>query len=210
MTAESVHREAAAGITRRELLKVGIAGTLGVAATGSAGGLAASAGAVIDTAKPVRGGKLTVGMITGGTAETLNPGLAIAAADTLRCVQLYDTLFRTGPDIKSLLPGLAVSAEHNKKATSWTFHLRDGVRWHAGKPFTADDLLWNFHTCGSTSNYNHALFAGAVDFKRVRKRGRLLLEVPLLRPVAEFPSIFAFLEPFIIQNGATNKTLQNR
>ena len=24
----------------------------------------------------------------------------------------------------------------------WTFHLRDGVTWHDGKPFTADDVVY--------------------------------------------------------------------
>jgi peptide/nickel transport system substrate-binding protein len=208
MTAEPTRGETAARISRRELLGAGIAGALAVAGAGAAGSLE-RAEAAIDAGGPVRGGTLSVGMITGGTAETLDPGVAIAAVDTLRCVQLYDTLFRIDPAIR-LRPGLAVAAEHDKKATSWTFRLRDGVRWHDGKPFTADDLVWNFRAWGSTANYNHALFAGAVDFKRVRKRGRLDVEVPLLRPLAEFPTVFAFLQPFIIQNGATEATLRQR
>jgi len=198
-------RELNTGLSRRQLLKAGAAGAVVMAGGGWARTAAADAAT---EAKPKRGGTLTVGMITGGTAETLNPGLAIAAADTLRCVALYDTLFRLAPDIKSVLPGLALSADHNKKATVWTFHLRKGVHWHDGKPFTADDVVWNFRSWGSTSNYNHALFAGVVDFKRVRKRGRYEVEIPLHRAVAEFPSIFTFLEPFIIQNGATNATLR--
>jgi peptide/nickel transport system substrate-binding protein len=27
---------------------------------------------------------------------------------------------------------------------SWTFHLRQGVRWRKGRPLTADDVLWNW------------------------------------------------------------------
>jgi peptide/nickel transport system substrate-binding protein len=192
-------------LSRRQLIQAGAVGALTVGGAGWARALTPTAEAA---GRPVRGGTLTVGMITGGNAETLDPGIAIAAADTLRCVQLYDTLFHFAPDIKTILPGLATSAEPNKKATVWTFHLRPGVHWHDGKPFTADDVLWNFQTWGKTSNYNHALFANIVDFKRVRKRGRLTVEVPLLRPVAQFPSVFTFLEPFIIQRGATSRTLR--
>jgi peptide/nickel transport system substrate-binding protein len=203
MSSESTDaREIAAGISRRQLVQAGVAGALAV------GGLTVRAESALAAEKVVRGGTLTVGMMTGGTAETLDPGLAIAASDTLRCVQLYDTLFRGAPDIKTLLPGLATSAEHNKNATVWTFHLRKGVVWHDGKPFTADDVLWNFQSWGKSTNYNHALFAGTVDFKRVRKRGPLTVEVPLLHAAAEFPSVFSFLEPFIIQRGATAKTLR--
>jgi peptide/nickel transport system substrate-binding protein len=193
------------GISRRQVIKRGAAGALALTGAGWAGRLAASADAA---SKPVRGGTLTVGMITGGTAETMNPGIAIAAADTVRCAQLYDLLFYNAPDIKTLIPALALSAEHNGNASVWTFHLRDGVHWHDGKPFGADDVVWNFKTWASTANFNHYLFASSVDFKGVRKRGRLVVEVPLIRPVAEFPSVFAFFGPFIIQNGATNASLR--
>ena len=45
-------------------------------------------------------------------------------------------------DIK---PGLATSWEvdpNNHKR--WIYHLRQGVKWHDGCPFTADDVIWNF------------------------------------------------------------------
>jgi len=35
---------------------------------------------------------------------------------------------------------LAVSWEPNADATVWTFKLREGVTWHDGEPFTADDV----------------------------------------------------------------------
>ncbi len=37
---------------------------------------------------------------------------------------------------------LAVSWEPNEDATVWTFKLREGVKWHDGEPFTANDLKW--------------------------------------------------------------------
>ena len=198
-----------ARLSRRHLLAAGAAGAAALGSGGLSSAYAAGTRRIVAAAnKPVRGGTMTVGMITGGAAETLNPGLAIAAVDTLRCHQLYDTLFQVAPDIKTLVPRLAVSAESNKDATVWTFTLRDGVVFHDGKQFTADDLIWNFHSWGSTSNYNHALFAGTVDFKNVRRINKLTVQVPLLTPVAQFPSVFAFQEPFIIQNGATNQSLR--
>jgi peptide/nickel transport system substrate-binding protein len=208
MNDEPTTAPAAGGISRRQVIKSGAAGALALSGAGLAGRLAQAAGAATSGGKPAHGGTLTVGMITGGTAETMNPGISIAAADTVRCANLYDLLFYNAPDIKTLIPALALSAEHNGDASVWTFHLRDGVHWHDGKPFSADDVVWNFKTWGSTANFNHYLFASSVDFKRVRKRGRLVVEVPLIRPVAEFPSVFAFFAPFIIQNGATNASLR--
>ena len=96
-------------LSRRELIAAGAAGALALGG-GWSSALAAGRRGLADAAaaKPVRGGTMTVGMITGGTAETVNPGIAIAAVDTLRCHQLYDTLFDPGPDIKTLVPRLAV------------------------------------------------------------------------------------------------------
>ena len=37
---------------------------------------------------------------------------------------------------------LAVSWMPNDDATVWTFHLREGVKWHDGEDFTASDLKW--------------------------------------------------------------------
>jgi peptide/nickel transport system substrate-binding protein len=192
-------------VSRRQFVFAGAAGALALSglACGSSSHTTASNSSSVP-GKPVTGGTFTVGMITGGTAETLNPGLAIALVDTLRCEQLYNLLFEPGPDIKTLVPRLATSAEPNKDATVWTLQLRPGVEWHDGKPFTAADVVYNFKLWGESSNYNNALFLNTVDFKGVRQRGPLTVEVPLMKPVAQFPSILSFSEPFIVQDGATN------
>ena len=41
-------------------------------------------------------------------------------------------------------PGLAESWDISQDGTSITFHLRQGVQWHDGKPFTAQDVIWSY------------------------------------------------------------------
>ncbi len=41
-------------------------------------------------------------------------------------------------------PGLAKSWETADGGREWTFHLREGVRWSDGEPFTADDVVFTF------------------------------------------------------------------
>src|SRR5207248_2596383 len=96
--------------------------------------------------KPVRGGTLRVGMITAGPAETINPAKTVNLSDLLRIAQLYDNLFTVGPDVKTLVPVLALSAEPNGNATVWTLKLRPNVKWHDGKPFTADDVVYTLRS----------------------------------------------------------------
>ena len=45
---------------------------------------------------------------------------------------------------KSIVPDLATSWAWNEDHTALTFKLRDGVKWHDGKPFTADDVKCTF------------------------------------------------------------------
>jgi peptide/nickel transport system substrate-binding protein len=184
----------------------GILAACGKAGSGSSGAEAATGAlSALPGGKPVRGGTFVVGALSGGQEENLFPGTATVTPDYVRDYSLYNFLFYPGKHIDPLIPGLALSAEPNKDATVWTFRLRDGVVWHDGKPFGADDLVYNFQALWSNEEANYAagFLANLVDFKSVRKRDNLTVEVPLVKSVAEFPTIFAYYEFPVAQNGAT-------
>src|SRR5437899_12055888 len=42
--------------------------------------------------------------------------------------------------LRSIVPELATSWSWNEEGTELTFPLRHGVKWHDGKPFTAQDV----------------------------------------------------------------------
>ncbi len=46
--------------------------------------------------------------------------------------------------MKSIVPELATSWSWNEEGTALTFKLREGVKWHDGKPFTAADVRCTF------------------------------------------------------------------
>src|SRR5690606_29310509 len=45
------------------------------------------------------------------------------------------------------LPGVAARWEINPTATEFIFHLRPGMKWSDGKPFTADDVVFAIEDC---------------------------------------------------------------
>lgn len=51
-------------------------------------------------------------------------------------------LTRTGAD-NVTRPHLLESWEPSDDLRTWMLRVRPGVSWHSGRPFTADDVLWN-------------------------------------------------------------------
>lgn len=62
-------------------------------------------------------------------------------------------------------PGLAESWETSGDGLVWTFHLKKGVRFHDGSPFTAKDVKWTFDTIKAPETASP--FAG--DLKAIEK-----------------------------------------
>ena len=151
------------------------------------------------------GSTLTVGMTAGDLpATTGNPDQGF---EGYRFVgyNLYDALVlwdlsgagEKAPDIK---PGLATQwhiDEANDKR--WVFTLRDGVKWHDGCPFTADDVLWNFGYSGDEKapQFNAAQFAQARaylgTYAGVEKVDDHTVAFTTKVPDALFPYMMAFV-----------------
>jgi peptide/nickel transport system substrate-binding protein len=53
-----------------------------------------------------------------------------------------ELLVRWTPDWKEVVPSIARDVEVSEDATTYTFHLREGMRWSDGAPFTADDIMF--------------------------------------------------------------------
>ena len=77
--------------------------------------------------------------------EGLNPLLSTSYYDLTVFDGVFDALAeRENLDTKALVPALATSWEVASDEKSWTVHLRDGVTWHDGVDFTADDVKFTF------------------------------------------------------------------
>ncbi|MEM8665473.1 MAG: ABC transporter substrate-binding protein, partial [Pseudomonadota bacterium] len=53
-------------------------------------------------------------------------------------------LTRWKPDFSDYVPNLAESFEVSDDASTYTFKLREGIKWSDGEPFTADDIMFFF------------------------------------------------------------------
>jgi peptide/nickel transport system substrate-binding protein len=70
------------------------------------------------------------------TPTTWDPNKSIAV-EYYFLVNMYEQLVFPQPD-GTLTPGLASSWESSTDGRTWTFHLREGVKFHDGEPLTSD------------------------------------------------------------------------
>ena len=73
--------------------------------------------------------------------------IALKRGDGTHLLRLlgYEGLFSWDLDWKEMLPNLATGFEVNSDATEYTIHLRPGVKWSDGSPFTTDDIAFAYN-----------------------------------------------------------------
>jgi peptide/nickel transport system substrate-binding protein len=79
-----------------------------------------------------------------GDAKTFNVTLANETSSTdITSGCVFTGIVEFDNDKQVTEPGLAKSWERSDDALVWTFHLRKGVRWSDGHPFSADDVVFS-------------------------------------------------------------------
>lgn len=187
---------------RRDFMKRALAAELAVLGVG---GSIEAAVARAATKAPRRGGTIRVGAPSNGTSETYNPGLANAPIDAQRVFAVFDPLVRIGPRFNHE-PGLAIEWVPNHDGTVWEIHLRKGVHWHDGKPFTAEDVIYTFRWRAHPGNFGRDSVA-QIRLHDLKKLGNYIVRVPLTRPLTRLSDyMMDNLSSIVVQNGATDFT----
>ena len=77
--------------------------------------------------------------------DNLNPFIGYTLTAYHIFWENYDRLVRYDPDTMEPVPGIAESWEVSDDAKTWTFHIRDGVKFQDGEPLTAQDVAFTFN-----------------------------------------------------------------
>ncbi len=78
-----------------------------------------------------------------GEPDQLDPNKTSAYFSFEVLENVYDTLVEPDADL-TMRPALAESWDVTPDQLTWTFHLRRGVTFHDGSPFTADDVVFTY------------------------------------------------------------------
>lgn len=97
---------------------------------------------------------LTVGLLQDIDSPNVTVGYTVAAYEAWNLQ--YATLTDKAADDFATIPGLAESWEASDDGLTYTYHLRDGLKWSDGEPLTADDIVWTINTSRDQEWTNHA------------------------------------------------------
>src|SRR5262245_23951481 len=86
--------------------------------------------------------ELRVGMA--GLPAQIDPATALSGAGPLVARQVFDTLVAYAPSSTDVLPALATRWGVSRDGLTWSFTLREGVRFHDGSPLTAVEVAASF------------------------------------------------------------------
>jgi peptide/nickel transport system substrate-binding protein len=193
--------ELAAGrLSRREFVRRGAA--LGVSSTFLATALAACGGANSPSSSassssttaagtPRRGGTLKLAAQT--PTGAVNPITVADLGGSTMLAQTGEFLTFDNGMTRQLQPMLATSWSHNGDGTVWTFKLRHGVKFHNGKPMTADDVVYTFKQQTDSKNAAVALstFQGVLKPEGVVKVDPYTVAFHLESANGNFPYIIS-------------------
>jgi len=82
----------------------------------------------------------------------------------LACEQVVESLLAYAIDSGDIVPALATSCDANENVTVWTCHLREGVKFHDGSDFDANDVVMSWSVGLDASNPYHVGNTGAFEY----------------------------------------------
>ncbi|HEU5424996.1 MAG TPA: ABC transporter substrate-binding protein, partial [Nitrolancea sp.] len=89
-----------------------------------------------------KGGQVVYG--SSADAQTANPVLSHDTASGAIINLMFQGVVQTSPEDGSPAPSLAKSWDISQDGITYTFTLNDGIKWHDGQPFSADDVKFTY------------------------------------------------------------------
>lgn len=156
-----------------------------------------------DAATTAEGGKI-LSVQVGPDPETIDPALNSAVDGGNMLLHSFECLLTVNEE-GQLAPGQAETWETSEDGLTWTFHLRDGLKWSDGSDLTANDFVYSWkRVCdpevaapyaetvlGMVAGYDEAI-EGNLDALQVAATDDKTLVVTLKQPCAYFGSLAAF------------------
>ncbi|MEN9646517.1 MAG: hypothetical protein RL238_3186 [Actinomycetota bacterium] len=133
---------------------------------------------------------LTVGLMQDLDSPNPTAGYLVSAYELWNLQ--YATLTDKAADDFATEPGLAESWEPSNDGLTYTYTLREGLKWSDGEPLTADDVAWTINTSRDQEWINHAATTANLDAKVIDDR---TVEITTSVPDPKLPTMDVYILP---------------
>ncbi len=155
-------------------------GTSTAAATTSSSSGASSSST---SAGPKTGGTLTVAL--DGAPDSLDPQRSVTIVSNQIRQNIYERLIQYGPKLQNFHPMLATSWDVSPDGLQYTFHLRQGVKFSDGHPFTSADVVFTYNRMESKAEASPQV-SNWTDITSVKAVDPYTVQFNLAKPYAPF------------------------
>ena len=133
-------------------------------------------------------------VLTVGTedVDSFNPLVGVEVPDYEAWNLHYATLTDKAADDFATIPGLAESWEASNGGKTYTYTLREGLKWSDGEPLTADDVVFNIKRGRDEEWLNHS---SAVQSLKARAIDARTVEITSSVPDPKLPTMDIYLLP---------------
>ncbi|MDO4264911.1 MAG: ABC transporter substrate-binding protein [Eubacteriales bacterium] len=114
----------------------------GSSTTASTGAASGSEDAQESSGEAAEGGQ-ALSVQVGPSPETIDPALNSAVDGANMIIHAFEGLLRMDKD-NNIEPALAESYDVSDDGLTWTFHLREGLKWSDGSDLTANDFVYSW------------------------------------------------------------------
>ena len=146
-----------------------------------------------------------------GKPDTLNPAYAFLVESYSIFDLVYGSLTTESPT-GEYVGELAKEWKNSDDGLVWTFTLKDGIKFHTGEDFTADDMAWAINAVMSNPDGWATLANYASGFKEVKALDPQTVQITLEKPISNMEYRVSFLYalyPKDFEGFQTAEELQN-
>jgi peptide/nickel transport system substrate-binding protein len=142
-----------------------------------------------------------------GEKQSMDPADMHSGDDAYHTFAVYNRLVDVDDNFK-VLPELATEWSSSADGLTWTFKLREGVKFHSGKDFTSADVVYSFKRL-----LDPALGSGAqavlafLDPNGIKAVDKYTVSFTTPQPVAELPVLITNKFTNIVPDGAKHEDL---
>jgi len=145
----------------------------------------------------------SVNLARGTDSDNLDPVTQDGNVDIWVLMNVYDQLVTVADNGLELMPGLAEKWDVSQDGTTYTFHIRQGVKFYDGTPLKVSDIKWSIERAKTTKE---SIWTFTLDqVKEITTPDDRTVVITLSQPWAPFLSDISMFNASIISQAFAQK-----